>query len=94
VTADLSHGIEEQAALMARLDVKYRPLPQNHRRGRIDLRPDEQSYGCPVDNGLVRHARATCTDPVVARLGWYFDIEPTVRAIAERVQELPPGGDR
>jgi hypothetical protein len=35
--------------------------------------PDAPSCGCPVDNGLVRHARLTCTDPVVARLGWYFD---------------------
>lgn len=27
--------------------------------------------GCPVIGGMVRHQRATCTDPVVARLDWY-----------------------
>jgi hypothetical protein len=63
---------QNEDALMARLDAKYGPR-QEHQRGRVELRPDAQSCGCPVDNGLVRHARATCTDPVVAKLGWYFD---------------------
>jgi hypothetical protein len=43
------------------------------RRRQRSADPDAPSCGCPVDNGLVRHARAMCTDPVVARLGWYFD---------------------
>jgi hypothetical protein len=30
------------------------------------------SCGCPIDDGLVRHQRGHCTDPVVAKLGWYF----------------------
>lgn len=31
------------------------------------------SCGCPEDEGLVRHQKGTCTDPVVAELGWYFE---------------------
>ena len=46
-------------------------LAESRRQRSAD--PDAPSCGCPVDNGLVRHAKATCTDPVVARLGWYFD---------------------
>jgi hypothetical protein len=74
---------QNEDLLMSRLDAKYGPLPQEHHRdmrsegsGRVERRrtdPDAPSCGCPVDNGLVRHARQTCTDPVVARLGWYFD---------------------
>ncbi len=51
-------------ALVARL--------RQERTGR-SANPDEPPCGCPVANGLVLHARATCTDPVVARLGWCFD---------------------
>jgi hypothetical protein len=41
------------------------------------------SCGCPEDDGLVRHQRGLCTDPAVARLGWYF--EP-----AESAPQCPP----
>lgn len=35
--------------------------------------PVRASCGCPEDEGLVRHQKGTCTDPVVAQLGWYFE---------------------
>jgi hypothetical protein len=53
------------------VDAKYGPLPKALPPRSAD--PDAPSCGCPADNGLVRNAQATCTDPVVARLGWYFD---------------------
>jgi len=33
----------------------------------------ERACDCPVAGGMVRHQRQTCTDPVVAQLGWYAD---------------------
>jgi DnaJ-class molecular chaperone len=26
---------------------------------------------CPKEGGVIRHRRATCTDPAVAKLNWY-----------------------
>lgn len=43
--------------------------------------------GCPVRDRLVYHQRGTCTDPVVARLGWYAETEPPERV---KVGEWPP----
>ena len=45
-------------------------------------RPDRSSEpdnptpdcNCPVRDGNVYHQRASCTDPVVAKLGWYDDV--------------------
>lgn len=37
---------------------------------------DVDPCGCPDDEGLIRHQRDSCTDPVVAKLGWYFDPAP------------------
>jgi hypothetical protein len=28
-------------------------------------------YGCPESAGMIYHDKETCTDPVVAKLGWY-----------------------
>lgn len=49
-------------------DVRGRRVDQMPGQG-----PETSSCGCPIDEGLVRHRRATCTDPVVAKLGWYFE---------------------
>ena len=41
---------------------------------------------CPEQDGKIRHQRATCTDPIVARLNWYadtIDALSRVRALAE-----------
>lgn len=35
-----------------------------------------ESCGCPAGNDMVYHQRGTCTDPVVAKLGWYADGQP------------------
>jgi hypothetical protein len=32
--------------------------------------------GCPKANSMIRHQRATCTDPIVARLDWYSGDAP------------------
>jgi len=33
---------------------------------------EREPCGCPRDtDGMIRHVEGTCTDPVVARLGWY-----------------------
>jgi hypothetical protein len=37
------------------------------------------SCGCPRDNGLIRHQRGICTDPVVEQLGWYYSTIGTSR---------------
>lgn len=35
------------------------------------------SCSCPQDpDGTIRHKQSVCTDPVVARLGWYADKPP------------------
>lgn len=47
-------------------------------RGSLD--PHHPSCGCPNDEGLIRHQRETCTDPVVAKLGWYFDPPETKKS--------------
>jgi hypothetical protein len=44
----------------------------------IFLRPREavaatRACSCPESDGAIRHQRSSCTDPVVARLGWYAD---------------------
>lgn len=33
----------------------------------------QRNCTCPEVNGMIRHLRATCTDPVVAELGWYYN---------------------
>jgi hypothetical protein len=38
--------------------------------------------GCPARDGMIYHDRATCTDPVVARLGWYGTPAPPSTAAA------------
>lgn len=35
--------------------------------------PDRQECDCPAGDGVIRHQRATCTDPVARRLGWFAD---------------------
>jgi hypothetical protein len=35
--------------------------------------PRAADCGCPETNGKIYHQRGTCTDPVVAKLGWYAD---------------------
>ena len=40
------------------------------------MRDGEPTCDCPVDNGVIRHQRATCTDGIVAWFGWYADAEP------------------
>lgn len=46
-----------------------------------------RSCQCPEENGMVRHQRGTCTDPVVIRLGWYY------RPPGERTQQAAPRPD-
>lgn len=29
--------------------------------------------GCPEKDGMIRHRRSSCTDPIAARLDWYAD---------------------
>lgn len=29
--------------------------------------------GCPTRDGMIRHQRSSCTDPIAARLDWYAD---------------------
>lgn len=49
--------------------------------GETPSETDAAPCGCPRDAGrpgephssVIRHDRAICTDPVVARLGWYVD---------------------
>jgi hypothetical protein len=45
---------------------------------------------CPERDGRIRHQRATCTDPVAAKLGWYADDDPGRWEIAYTGQR---GGD-
>jgi hypothetical protein len=40
----------------------------------------ERACACPSTDGVIRHQRETCTDPVVARLGWYADTQPPAEA--------------
>jgi hypothetical protein len=36
-----------------------------------------QAYcSCPVTDGMIRHQQQTCTDPIVAKFGWYADQDP------------------
>jgi hypothetical protein len=35
--------------------------------------PGRQQCDCRKVDGMIYHQRATCTDPVAARLGWYAD---------------------
>lgn len=39
--------------------------------------------GCPRAEGIIRHQSRTCTDTVVARLGWYADQPAASHAAAE-----------
>lgn len=32
--------------------------------------------GCPARDGMIYHDQATCTDPIVARFGWYGTLTP------------------
>lgn len=34
---------------------------------------DAESCGCPKQDGMIRHQKDTCADPIVARLDWYAD---------------------
>ena len=36
----------------------------------------QRDCNCPEANGMIRHLRATCTDAIVATLGWYSDDAP------------------
>jgi hypothetical protein len=41
---------------------------------RVELNPlSEPACGCPVQDGMVRHQRGACTDPVVIKLGWFYE---------------------
>ena len=40
----------------------------------------ERACACPSSDGVIRHQRETCADPVVARLGWYADSQPSAAA--------------
>lgn len=54
--------------------VADRVEPQPAARGdRVEFGSGAKTCGCPVLDGTVRHDRATCDDPVVAKLGWYAD---------------------
>jgi hypothetical protein len=45
--------------------------------GRVEFTTGRAACPCPVGPAGIRHLRATCTDPVVARLNWYAD-DPVV----------------
>ncbi len=32
-----------------------------------------EACDCPKPEGVIRHQRSSCTDPVVAKLDWYAD---------------------
>lgn len=45
---------------------------------------------CPEENGMVRHQKDACTDPVVIRLGWYYDPDAVIQfEQAAPVPDLP-----
>lgn len=43
---------------------------------RVEIGDGAASCRCPSRDGKVYHDRATCTDPVAARLNWYADEVP------------------
>lgn len=44
---------------------------------------------CPKEGGVICHRRATCTDPIVAKLNWYAD-ETEALFAPEHAHELNP----
>lgn len=51
--------------------------------GRLVVDPvvaEPEPCGCPKRDGMVYHQRATCTDPIAARLDWYADADPAAAA--------------
>jgi hypothetical protein len=42
--------------------------------------PSPPPCGCPEQGGITYHQQGTCTDPVVARLGWYASAPPPATA--------------
>lgn len=44
---------------------------------RVERQPDPAKVcDCPELDGMVYHQQATCTDPVVIKLGWYSEVDP------------------
>lgn len=40
---------------------------------------------CPEGDGVIRHRRATCTDPIVAKLDWYAEAgRPEVKLAVDK----------
>lgn len=61
------YRLREQLVTELRTDAEVRGR-------RIDtMLAETRACSCPESDGAIRHQRSSCTDPVVARLGWYAD---------------------